>query len=116
MVNVSTKKRVTQAEQLAQVLVRQVLRLYQADTATPEHHLIQIAQVVAQQPVIQVCKRYIHHALMPVIVLLRVTTATIRHQKFIPVHLMVHAARKQHVTQAEHLAQILVRQVIHTHP
>ena len=50
---------------------------------------------------------------MPVIVLLRVATATIRHQKFTQVHLMVHAAPKQHVTQAEHLAQILARQVIH---
>ena len=100
MVNVSTKKRVTQVEQLAQaparqvilqlhlrahnalqaqqviqtaqlavqrlaikvlhlvqVLVRQVLRLYQADTATPEHHLIPTAQLVAQKPVIPVCKQ-----------------------------------------------------------
>ena len=37
------------AEHLAQVLAHQVLHLYQADSATPEHHLILTAQAVVQK-------------------------------------------------------------------
>ena len=78
------------------------------------YHIIPTAQAVAQNHVTPVFKLYILLALLPVIVLLPVVTATIQLQKSIPEHLMVPVAPKQLVTLADHLAQVLVRQDILT--
>ena len=79
--------------------------------ATPMYHIIPTAQAVAQNHVTPVFKLYILLALLPVIVLLPVVTATIQLQKFIPEQLMVLVAAKQRVTMVEQLVQVLARQV-----